>query len=367
MLFKLLATACALSGLTSAFPTSIAKRDVTLSLDGTANPIANDDGEYVRVNPLSDGSLIAGYTAHEDGFSILRTAKSTDNGTTWTSLGEVYRRNTSTSFLDNAFPIQIQSGRVLFAYRNHDTTPGADGNPGALLYTRISVSASDDGGATWQFLSNVDERTYEGVNGVWEPFLRIAKDGCIQAYYSAENSAADQDSYMRQSNDGGVTWSDYILVSGGGIISRDGMTGVTDITGNGNLICVFETNEFFPQWLGLTVGSVTSDDDGQTWGNRSYVYRAQGGNSAGAPQVINVGGTLVSSFVTNETTPAGAYGIDGGDFKVVTSSDGGNSWSSSFLVGPASASWPGLYTLDNSHFLALYNQAGPLSQEVALS
>ena len=50
--------------------------------------------------------------------------------------------------------------------------------------------------------------------------------------------------------------------------------------------------------------------------------------------------------------------------KVITSGDGGKTWSGSYIVGPAPAHWPGLFNLDPNHFLALTNHAtgGPISQ-----
>ena len=55
--------------------------------------------------------------------------------------------------------------------------------------------------------------------------------------------------------------------------------------------------------------SITSADDGKTWSNRRMVYASTGtGNSAGAPQVINVGGRLVVSFQTSEDSNLGQTG-----------------------------------------------------------
>lgn len=241
MLLEIFASVLLASNLAQSLPSALHRRQSPgITLNGDPASIASDNGEYIRVDRMTGGSLISGYTAHEGCESILRTAHSTDNGATWSAFGEVYRRNSSTSFLDNAFPLQIPGGGLLFAYRNHDTDPGPDCNtPGAIITTRISVSYSDDG-INWVPHSDVEVRPYtaDNPNGVWEPFLRIAGDGSIQAYYSSENSKADQDSIMRISQDGGLTWSDPpILVSGGdGLISRDGMTGVASIDGGSNLV-----------------------------------------------------------------------------------------------------------------------------------
>jgi hypothetical protein len=123
----------------------------------------------------------------------------------------------------------------LYAYRNHDRT-GADLH---FTWFRISISYSDDGGKTFLYLSTVVERAPSTVtaNGVWEPFLRIARDGSLQCYYSSEISSAVQENLMQVSTDGGATWGPTISVSGGASVnSRDGMTGVAPIDNNGNLM-----------------------------------------------------------------------------------------------------------------------------------
>ena len=66
--------------------------------------------------------------------------------------------------------------------------------------------------------------------------VRLARDGTLQCYFSSENSAGDQDNFMRYSRDGGSTWSEWIHVSGSNANSRDGMVGVAPIDNDGNLM-----------------------------------------------------------------------------------------------------------------------------------
>jgi hypothetical protein len=47
--------------------------------------------------------------------------------------------------------------------------------------------------------------------------------------------------------------------------------------------------------------------------------------NAGAPQVINVGGTLVASFMTNKDTSVHGW-LNSSGVKVATSTNGGASW-----------------------------------------
>ena len=95
----------------------------------------------------------------------------------------------------------------------------------------VQVSASTDQGKTWNFLSTVVERKADGVNGVWEPAMRLSNDGNVQLYYSSESGPNDQQGYVVSTADGGVSWSAPTTVSrlAG---SRDGMIGVATVSGN---------------------------------------------------------------------------------------------------------------------------------------
>ena len=73
--------------------------------------------------------------------------------------------------------------------------------------------------------------------------------------------------------------------------------------------------------------------------------------------VYNVWGTLVASFMTNEDVE-GTNGYDGAEMKVITSVDGGRSWSGSVVTGPAASHWPGIFNRDPTHILALYSRDG---------
>lgn len=96
------------------------------------------------------------------------------------------------------------------------------------------------------------------------------------------------------------------------------------VTGS-NLMAVFESEQG-----GLfTVNYITSADDGVTWGDRTLLYSPTGtDNNAGAPQIINVGGSLVCSFMTDEDTSDHAW-VTGADTKILVSGDGGVTWATS--------------------------------------
>ncbi len=278
----------------------------------------------------------------------------------WQALGSVVSGPSNANDIDNPYILQLPSGKVLCAFRNHSKNPST----GAYTYFRITISVSSDQGKTWTYLSTASADSGP-VNGNWEPFLRNAQAG-LQIYYSRENSAQDQDTLERFSTDDGATWSAPQTISGTGITSRDGMTGVTTISGT-TLIAVFETES-----TGLfTIASITSTDDGKTWGDRKTVYTPDSNfTSAGAPQIITVGGTLVVSFQTNEdselSAPAPSY-VSRTTAKVITSADQGGTWGNKITVGGAVSVWPSLYTLDTASLLMMFDMGGAKAQQISLS
>jgi len=324
-------------------------------------PVVFGAGTYPRANKLSDGTILGVYTSFDGGNTVIRTVLSGPDGESWASQGEVTSAPTNANDIDNPYVLQLTgSPRILCAFRNHSKEPST----GAYTFFRITVAYSDDNGKSWTFLSTPASDPGP-VNGNWEPFLRNAQDG-LQIYYSRENSAADQDTLMRTSSDGGTIWSDARTISGASITCRDGMIGVATVGGS-NVIAVFESesNGLF------SIMSITSGDDGNTWGNRATVYSPDSPNtSAGAPQIINVGGALGVSFMTNEDSqdvaPSSSYTTNTAA-KFLTSRDGGSSWTNKVTVGQVQSVWPGLLALDDSNLLMMFDNGGAKAQKIALS
>ncbi|KAF4631021.1 hypothetical protein G7Y89_g7115 [Cudoniella acicularis] len=235
-------------------------------------------GTYPRATRLNDGSLLGTHTALQNGENVIVTTRSTDEGLNWRGFGEVIR---GVGDIDNPFVIQLQNGIVLCAFRNHSKN-----SDGGYVHFRITICVSEDGGRCWKYLSTAEESSHS-EKGLWEPFMRLAKDGSLQLYYSRENGCHDQDSIQRISHDGGATWGEVIAFSGYGIIARDGMLGLVEF-GN-QLVAVFETDEEGP----MHIKSVISPDDGKTWAHRQLIYRAPRGVAA-APQIANCGGVLIA-------------------------------------------------------------------------
>ena len=190
-------------------------------------------GTYMRATRAKDGSIIGVYEAADGANDVIRAVKSTNDGLSWKAIGTVANVLAEEHSIANPFVLQLPNGRLLVASRNHDRR-----SKNNYTMFRISVFGSDNGGATWSKLGNIDERRRDGVNGLWEPFLRVSRNGTIQAFYSSENNQNDQNNIMKISKDNGETWSKPIPVSGKDIRSRDGMAGVANVDDNGNVMYV---------------------------------------------------------------------------------------------------------------------------------
>ncbi|RDW87965.1 hypothetical protein BP5796_03659 [Coleophoma crateriformis] len=322
--------------------------------------VSMNGGTYPRATRLADGSILAAHTVISGDENIISILRSTNNGDSWDDWGTVEQ---GIGDIDNPFLVQLPSGRVLCAFRNHSL----DGT----VYTvfRITICYSDDNGVTWAYLSQPASDPGPGpANGLWEPFMRISSisSNTLQLYYSRVNAEDDQDSLMRTSTDGGATWSLAATITGDGVTARDGMTGVAEFPAlSGNLVIIFESKDTSAGGTGLfTVNSCTSSDDGVTWStSRNRVYTPTGtSNNAGAPQIINIDG---ASFMTDEDTSENDW-PHGADAKILTSTDGIN-WSEKTTVMPVQSYWPGLLALDDTSFLLMADHGGAQSQLVTLS
>ncbi|KAI1097322.1 glycoside hydrolase family 93 protein [Jackrogersella minutella] len=321
---------------------------------GSAEDKVASAGTYPRLARLSDGGIISVATVFSGSTRTLTVSRSNDNGVTFSEIGTIA---TSTGDLDNGFLMQLPSGTVLAAFRNHDL----DAN-GVATYYRITVCSSSDGGATWTFLSQAAENPANGFNGLWEPFMRIGTDGRIQLTYSGELSQTNQETFRVLSSDGGQTWTapTNLQLHGANQQLRDGMQGIVSTTdaatGQAALVMVFEVNDNTNVYL----GTVTSYDDGNTWGSRNTIFRPSQHN-AGAPQIASLGSNLAVVFMTDEDRavsdiawPANA------DIKMIFSTqlrNGQATWTTQTMeLSTESSYWPGAFQRDDTNMIAVYER-----------
>ncbi|KAI0159955.1 glycoside hydrolase family 93 protein [Hypoxylon sp. FL1284] len=343
-------------------PAQIVSRDMTVAFPdiganfvlGSAESNLAPSGTYPRLARLADGGVLSISTYSDGGDRVLRVARSDDDGATFSAIGEVAR---GPGDIDNGFMLQLPSGTVLAAFRNHDKN--ADG---AYTYYRIIVSRSTDGGRTWTFAGQAAEQAADGVNGLWEPFMRIGNDGAVQLTYSGELSATNQETFRTTSTDEGTTWAAPVNLHlhADNQQFRDGMQGIVETrdvaSGQDALVMIFEVKDgdFF------YVGTVTSYDDGSTWGSRNTIFRPSQHN-AGAPQIARVGDNLAAVFMTDEDLPAGSLDWpSNARVKMIFSTpltNGQVTWSSETMeVSGQGSSWPGLFQKADSSVIAVYER-----------
>ncbi|KAE9367630.1 glycoside hydrolase family 93 protein [Stipitochalara longipes BDJ] len=303
---------------------------------------------YPRAIKLRSGVLLAASTIFTPEHSISLSI-SMDSGNSWAPYSTVVKTPSQDIQLNNAFLLELPSGRLLCAFRAHTqalSAIGAEEKPGGqnegYLYYRLMIYYSDDAGETWQHLSTPAQEPGPS-HGNWEPFLRLSNSGVLQFYYSRELGGRDQDNLMRVSHDEGLSWSDAQVISGPDLESRDGMLGLQEITpGSGHLVAVFE--------------SVEEKGDGPFFEERN----------AGAPQIALVGKTLVVSFMTDEDKLEGMWHRNA-YVKIITSADKGATWGNKLLVAEKPAAWAGLLALNETSFLVLCDHENRSeAQQVAL-
>ncbi|KAI1390619.1 glycoside hydrolase family 93 protein [Hypoxylon trugodes] len=344
-------------------PLGITARDTTTQFNeigasftlGSAESKVSSGGTYPRLARLSDGGVLSIATTSSNGEKVLVVSRSGDDGATFSQIGEVAR---STGDLDNGFLLQLSSGTILAAFRNHDLD-----SSGARTYYRITICRSTDGGVTWTFAAQAAEQAATSTpNGLWEPFLRVGKDGRVQLTYSGELAANNQETFRALSSDEGSTWTTPVnLQLHGSQTVRDGMQGIVSTkdagTGQDALVMVFEVGDGL-----FHLATVTSYDDGNTWGSRSDIYRTSQHN-AGAPQIASINNNLAVVFMTDEDRAVSELDWPNkADIKMIFSTElrnGQVTWTTETLhLSDQASYWPGTFQRATNDIMAVYERGG---------
>lgn len=146
--------------------------DRLTALQPTVDPTAirlspTGGGTYPRLANVQ-GAILAAYTAFDGDTHVLTISRSTDGGKSFSAWGTVA---SGTGDLDNPDLIQLSNGNIVCTFRNHDIN-----NSGNHTFYRITASLSTDGGKSWTYLSQVDQRAAAGRNGLWASLLLALGD-----------------------------------------------------------------------------------------------------------------------------------------------------------------------------------------------
>lgn len=131
---------------------------------------------YPRTVELRDGSLLATWENYspEPPAVYFPIYRSTDNGSSWTSIARVTDQTPSGWGLRYQ-PFLYELPADVGAFKAGTVLCAGNAIPTDLSRTQIDVYASTDGGLTWAFVSHVaaggTAHPNNGQTPVWEPFL----------------------------------------------------------------------------------------------------------------------------------------------------------------------------------------------------
>lgn len=203
--------------------------------------------QYARMAELENGDWIVVYTVYENngylsdpqGGTTLEIALSKDNCRTWEVISTITEPGRD---LDNGQIKVLKNGELLLACRSVRWQESY----------KIDVYKSTDRGATWSYLSTVDEN--HGLpgelgnpdKGVYEPHIDYISENELAVFYASEIHVTGDIPYSqiiseKISTDNGETWSEEIFVAWDSKrpYARPGMPVFTKM-GNGEFIVVFE-------------------------------------------------------------------------------------------------------------------------------
>lgn len=274
---------------------------------------------YGRAHRLNDGRLMICYSNTWHGYARF----SNDDGATWTGAKIVvpaYKKDSLSHRMDNPEFAQLSAGnphypgRIIYAVNERVKDTKVANKDKTVYPFHISISTSDDNGATWSSLKKL--YSSNNVSGCYEPFVLELPDGTVQIYFADETPyASDKITYQNisviESKDGGDTWGEKRGVCYT-FRMRDGMPTATVY--NGNIYVAIEANgdgyQFFPQIVYNPVADNWSRQVGAPSIYRFDPFRKSLKSAeiySGAPYLIQTDNYFVMSYQTTDGAPQSTH------------------------------------------------------------
>jgi Ricin-type beta-trefoil lectin domain-like len=237
---------------------------------GVSTVIYNDPNTRVyyprimefRYSEKDNGALLATCEEYKRPMPVHPIYKSTDKGKTWTKIGEV--KDTQHGWGMRYQPMLFELPQDVGKLKKGTILCAGNSIPNDLSKTSIDVYRSEDGGATWTFMSTVCQGGRASPNGnedpVWEPFLMLDKKGRLVCYESDERDQVHNQLLCHfVSEDGGQTWGPQVNDVALGRL-RPGMVVIAPLP-NGKYIMTYEM-------VGTPGNPITFkiSEDGVDWG-----------------------------------------------------------------------------------------------------
>ena len=274
---------------------------------------------YGRAHRLNDGRLMICYSNTWHGYARF----SNDDGATWTGAKIVvpaYKKDSLSHRMDNPEFAQLSAGnphhpgRIIYAVNERVKDTKVANKDKTVYPFHISISTSDDNGATWSSLKKL--YSSNNVSGCYEPFVLELPDGTVQVYFADETPyASEKITYQNisviESKDGGDTWGAKRIVCYT-FRMRDGMPTVTVY--NGNIYVAIEANgdgyQFFPQIVYNPVADNWSRQVGAPSIYRFDPFQKSLKSAeiySGAPYLIQTDNYFVMSYQTTDGAPQSTH------------------------------------------------------------
>ncbi len=274
---------------------------------------------YGRAHRLNDGRLMICYSNTWHGYARF----SNDDGATWTGAKIVvpaYKKDSLSHRMDNPEFAQLSAsnphhpGRIIYAVNERVKDTKVANKDKTVYPFHISISTSDDNGATWSSLKRL--YSSNNVSGCYEPFVLELPDGTVQVYFADETPyASDKITYQNisviESKDGGDTWGEKRVVCYT-FTKRDGMPTATVY--NGNIYVAIEAIEgnyqFFPQIVYNPVADNWSRQVGAPSIYRFDPFQKSLKSTeiySGAPYLIQTDNYFVLSYQTTNGAPQSTH------------------------------------------------------------
>lgn len=235
-----------------AFPTA----PYTIVSQIPSNLALQGHGDIAR---MPNGDLLIAYVYDDDGTSrIIKTIRSTDNGTTWSGTETIYDETSSNLSATDA-QMSVIGSRIFITIQLY-TLPGftwkTDG---------IEILYSDDNGENWTDWGALDSSftTYAGGLG------RIISltNGTLVIPFTGRNSGDSYSSiHLMTSANNGSTWGNETLVADGETDTTEYEEPFMICTGGTNVLCLIRND------TGGDALKCTSTDSGATWSAVSTAF-----------------------------------------------------------------------------------------------
>ncbi|WP_270165607.1 RICIN domain-containing protein [Paenibacillus sp. SYP-B4298] len=154
---------------------------------------------YTTFEEVSNGQ-------HKPTFPVF---ESTNNGATWTKVGEVEDTNNEWGMLN--CPQIFEMPQTIGSLEKGTLIIIGNSVPDDRSQTSMDMYKSTDLGRTWEYVSTVDIGGTHWINGdpIWEPWMVVANDQLI-VYYSDERDPAHSQKLVHRTTRDGVNWGPIV-------------------------------------------------------------------------------------------------------------------------------------------------------------